>query len=313
MNVLLFRNLSPTEVDRLRQEFPAVSFRQTTQSDEVLAAPDWPEVVFGNLPSAVARELTNLRWLQIVSSGIDDYLDLADTPVTVTTAQGLHAGIIAQHMLMMVLMFERGHAFFAAAQTQHAWQRRPDIPRPVSGLTLGLIGCGSIGREIARLVQPLGIRIIATKRNPPSSPVPGVDECLPWAELDRLLAEADHVVLALPLTRETRGVLDASRIARLKPDACVHNVSRGGLIDEPALLRALQSGHVRGAALDTFDVEPLPPDNPWWTAPNVFVTPHIAGHHRELGALTLDRFRTNLRRHVAGEPLQHQASLSRGY
>ncbi len=313
MNILLFRDLPAAEIDPLKREFPAFQFRQTTRIDEVLSGPDWPEVVFGNLPSSVARQLPHLRWLQIVSSGIDDYLDLAASPITVTTAHGLHANIIAQHTLMMVLMFERGQSFFAAAQRQQQWRRRPDIPRAIENLTLGLVGCGAIGRELARIAQPLGIRVIATKLNPAESHVPGVEKVLPWARLDQLVAASDHLVLALPLTATTRHVLDAKRIRLLKADACVHNVSRGGLIDEDALLKALQTQRLRGASLDTFEVEPLPPDSPWWTAPHVVVTPHIAGHHRELGRLTLERFRANLRRHASGETLHHIARLSRGY
>jgi len=313
MNVLLFRALSQAEIDSLRRDFPSVNFRQTTELKVVLRAPSWPVVVWGNLPATIVATLPRLRWLQIVSSGIDDYLSLADSKVIITTARGLHASIIAQHILMTMLMFERGQSSFHQAQIDRAWRRQPEVPRRIEGLTLGLIGCGAIGREVSRLVASVGVRTIATKRTTTDQPIPHVSELLPWTELDRLLTEADHLVLALPLTPDTSEILSADRIAKLKQSAYVHNVSRGALVDEPALLQALKSGRIAGAALDTFTEEPLPRTSPWWTMPNVVITPHIAGHHRDLGSLNLERFSSNLRRWLGGDLVQPIADLARGY
>lgn len=312
MNILLYRDLSPDQLAALTREFPRVTFRQTTKAAEVEASLDWPEVIFGNVPAALAARASNLKWLQIVSSGIDDYVSLAGKRVVVTTAHGLHAAIIAQHTLMMILLFERGQRFFDQAQRDKKWERKPAVPRRLEGRTLALLGFGAIGQELARLVAPLGLRVIAAKRTA-AADNDGSVEIFPWDRVDELLAQADHLVLALPLTAETRNVLDAKRLARLKSDAVVHNVGRGGLLDEAALLERLRAGLLGGAALDTFETEPLPPDSPWWTAPNTIVTPHIAGHHRDLGPLTLDRFLENLRLYLAGQPLRPIANFARGY
>lgn len=313
INVLIYRDLPTNALRELEQEFPGVNFRVVRPPHLADGDIAWPEVVCGNVPAAWAAEAPSLCWLQIVSSGIDDYTSLANSTVVVTTAQGIHASIIAQHVLMAVLMFERGQPFFNLAAQDRTWRRKPDVPRRIKGRTLGLLGFGAIGRKIAHLTAPWGMRIVATKRTPPDVPRPGVEKIYPWNELETLLNEADHVVLALPLTPATRGVLDADRIARLKPGAFVHNPSRGGLVDENALHAALLAGHVAGVALDTFSEEPLPAESPWWSAPNAIITPHIAGHHAELGQLVLERFRRNLHAYLAGEQVSPIANFKRGY
>ncbi|MCF3650019.1 D-2-hydroxyacid dehydrogenase [Synoicihabitans lomoniglobus] len=313
INALIYRKLPEGTWDALRAEFPGVDFRLAGPPDLTAVDMAWPEVVCGNVPTAWAVEASSLRWLQIVSSGIDDYMVMADSSVVVTTAHGIHASIIAQHVLMTVLMLERGQPFFDRAAQERKWTRRPDVPRRIEGRTLGLVGFGAMGREIARLAAPWGMRIVATKRTPPEVPVTGVERFYPWDELDSLLVEADHVVLALPLTPATRGVLDARRIARLKPGAFVHNPSRGGLLDEVALHAALLAGRVGGVALDTFGDEPLSPESPWWSAPHAIITPHVAGHHAELGEQVLERFRRNLHRYIAGEHVTPVADFARGY
>ncbi len=313
VNVLIYRNLPPNALGAFEREFPGVNFRVVCPPHIADGDIAWPEVVCGNVPATWAAEAPSLRWLHIVSSGIDDYTSLEKSTVEVTTAQGIHASIIAQHVLMAVLMFERGQPFFTHAAQNRTWKRKPDVPRRIEGRTLGLLGFGAIGREIARLTAPLGMRIVATKRTPPEVPPTGVDKIYPWAELETLLGEADHVVLALPLTPATRGVLDAARIARLKPGAFVHNPSRGGLVDENALHTALVAGRVAGVALDTFGEEPLASESPWWSAPNAIITPHIAGHHAELGQLVLERFRLNLHAYLAGEQVSPVANFTRGY
>lgn len=311
--ILICRELPAATIDALRTEFPTVMVRVVTPA--ALTADDLAgvEVIFGNVPARWAAEVSGLRWLQIVSSGIDDYAELADSGVRVTTAQGIHASIIAQHVLMSVLMLERGQPFFAQAAQARNWTRRPDVPRRIEGRTVGLMGFGAIGREVARLVAPLDMRIVATKRTLPEAPEEGVDQFYPWSALEELLGEADHVVLALPLTPKTRGVLDADRIARMKSGAFLHNPSRGALVDEQALHAALLGGHLGGVALDTFVDEPLPSESPWWDAPNAIITPHIAGHHAELGEQVLERFRGNLHRYLADEPVSPLANFARGY
>jgi len=313
MRILLYRDLSAAQLAALKTDFPDCEFRVATTADELAREQDWPEIVFGNAPAHLLQVATRLRWLQIVSSGFDEYASLHDHGVTVTTGQGLHAPIIARHVLMMILLFTRGQWYFARSQRERRWDRKPLLPRPTEGQTIGLVGFGGVGQEVARLLQPLEVRIVVLQRKPSGAPPAGIDRAFASGALDELLAESDQVVLSLPLTPETRGLFSAERFAHFKPGAIFHNIARGSLVDESALLENLRSGRLGGAALDVFNDEPLAADSPFWDLPNVIVTPHIAGHHREIGAQMLQRFRTNLRSYLAGNSVAPEANLVRGY
>lgn len=312
MNVVLFRDLDGATLAALRAEFPTCEFRQSTSPAQLDAWLGWADALYGNAPAATLLRAPRLRWVQIVSSGFDEYSALRDSPITATTAHGVHAAIMAQHTLMTILLFARGQLHFAARQQEKIWDRRPAIPQNLASATVGLVGYGEVGRALVPLLRPLGVRVVATRRSAGPTP-PELDELFPPARLDDLLAISDHVVVTLPLTPETRNILDPARIARMKAGAVLHNIARGGLVDETALLARLCDGSLGGAALDVFAQEPLPADCPFWTLPNVIVTPHLAGHHRELGALTLARFKENLRRRLAAEPLLHVADFTCGY
>jgi len=309
MNVLLFRNLAREQVESLRHDFPMLNFRQSTEAAELTS--DWAEVIFGNPAARDVAALRNLRWLQIVSSGFDEYTALRDANITVTTAHGVHAPIIAQHTLMTILWFARGQPHLGQQQRAHVWDRRPTIPVDLARQTVGFIGYGEVGRALARLLQPIGPRLIAVKRGAAAKP-PELAALDTLEGLDALLSGSDHVVVTLPLTPQTRGMLDAKRLGTMKRGAVLHNVARGGLVDEKALLAKLTDGSLGGAALDVFENEPLPAESPFWAMPNVLVTPHLAGHHRDLGLPTLERFRANLRRYVSDQPLEHVADFTRG-
>jgi len=313
MRVLLYRDLTAAQLAALQTDFPDCEFRVATTAGELARETDWPEVVFGNAPARLLQQATQLRWLQIVSSGFDEYAALQDHGVTVTTGQGLHAPIIARHVLMMILLFTRGQWHFARCQQEHRWDRKPLLPKPTEGQTVGLVGFGGVGQEVARLLQPLGYRILALKRQHSGAPPAGIDRVFLPEALDELLAESDQVVLSLPLTPETRGLFGADRFARFKAGAIFHNIARGSLVDESALLENLRNGKLGGAALDVFSDEPLAPNSPFWGLANVIVTPHIAGHHRELGAQVLQRFRVNLRSYLAGNSVAPAANFLRGY
>ena len=312
MNVLIFRNLNDATLTSLRTEFPSCTFRGTTDPGQFETWRDWPEVIFGNPPPLPLTEAHHLRWLQLISSGFEDYSALSDRPVTVTTAHGAHAPIIAQHVLLMFLFFVRGQLHLADRQRRHEWNRTPALPQDPAKLTVAIVGYGAVGREIVSLIQPMRPRLVALKRTPSSTP-PELAALHPLDRLDDILSEADHVVLTLPLTTETTSLFDASRLARMKPGAILHNVGRGGLVDEAALIHALQTHHLGGAALDVFAQEPLPTASPLWDMPNVIVTPHLAGHHRDLPQLLLERFRANLRRYLEGHSIGPLADFARGY
>lgn len=274
----------------------------------------WAEVVFGNPPAEMLLDRPNLRWLQIVSSGFDEYASLADKPVVVTTGSGVHAPSIAQQVLMSMLIFARGQLQFWEAQNSRTWNRDPSLPFRLAGQTVGFVGYGLVAREIARMAGALGMRSIAVKRTPAPCPpeLERLDVC-DDSGLEKLLNESDHVVLALPITAESQNLLDAGRVAMVRDGAFFYNVARGGIVDEPALLKRLHDGSLGGAAMDVFAREPLPEDSPWWDAPRTLVFPHVAGHHRDLHLDVFERFADNFARYVEGRPLQNVANFARGY
>jgi phosphoglycerate dehydrogenase-like enzyme len=206
-------------------------------------------------------------------------------------------------------------------QAQRVWaqdQLWNEFPRPrqLAGATLGLIGVGSIGLEVARVAAALGMRVIAVREHPERGlDLPGPPQHAVYGPggIDRMLAESDYVVVAAPITPQTRGLLNAERFAQMKRDAYLVNVSRGALVEEAALLEALRKRAIGGAALDVFDEEPLPPESPFWGLDNVLITPHSAGLTEKLWERHYAQISENLRRFLAGKPLLGQVNKRKGY
>jgi phosphoglycerate dehydrogenase-like enzyme len=231
----------------------------------------------------------------------------------VTSAVGLASAPIAELVLTYMLMFTKGWPLLARQQQAHDYSRL--IPGTLEDRTVGIVGMGSIGAEIARLARPFGCRIIGTRRSATrrtSDPTTG-DEVVPASDLHYLLGASDFVVLAAPLTPETRGLIDARALAAMRPDAVLMNIARGELIDDAALLDALRQRRIRGAALDVFAEEPLPPDSPLWDLDNVILTPHIAGGFDRYFEVGTAMFCANLERYLRGEPLENVIEAARGY
>jgi phosphoglycerate dehydrogenase-like enzyme len=231
--------------------------------------------------------------------------------VEVTTASGIHAIPISEHIIGAILAFSRGFLRALAAQREGRWDRYS--PDEAAGKTLGLIGYGPIARRTAMLAQALGMEVRVLRNTPQATPDPGVAQVYGPGELRALLAASDYVVLAAPLTPATRHLIDAAALAAMKPGAVLINISRGGLVDEPALVRALQEGRIGGAALDVFAEEPLPPASPLWALPNVLITPHLAGANPHYNRRATELFCDNLRRYLAGAPLLNRVDPQRGY
>jgi phosphoglycerate dehydrogenase-like enzyme len=249
------------------------------------------------------RDCPRLRWLHSFSAGVDHpvFARVAERGVRLTTSSGANAVTVAEGVVMSILALARHLPRFLDAQRRHAWQ-----PRDVDGLeeaVLGVLGLGPIGLAVARLGAAFGMRVIGVRRRPT-----GDEGCETWplARLDELLPLVDWLVLALPLTAETRAIVDARALARLRPSARLVNVGRGKLVDEGALIEALTAGRLAGAALDVFAVEPLPPESPLWDLPNVLVTPHVAGSDPANEARVAAMFLDNLARYERGEPLLNE-------
>ena len=251
------------------------------------------------------RDAKQLRWLHTFSAGVDNpwFQALRERGVRLTTSSGANAVPIAQTVLLYLLALSRDLARWQDAQQRRAWE--PHQVVDLQGLTLGVVGLGPIGLEVARLGAALRMRVIGMRRSPR-----GDEPCETWpiTRFDELLPRADALVLALPLSGDTRHLLDARRIALLKRGAWLVNVGRGALVDEAALVAALQSGQLGGAGLDVFEVEPLPPGSPLWTLPNVIVTPHNSGDSPGNQVRAAEIFLDNLARFVRGEALRNEVA-----
>ncbi|HEX6306800.1 MAG TPA: D-2-hydroxyacid dehydrogenase [Longimicrobiales bacterium] len=295
-------------------------------SEEAVRAMAGAEIYFGlglprDLLLAGLAAPGRLRWIHTGAAGVRSLLhpELAASDIVLTNSAGIHAEPIAETVIGMALHFARGidHAVRAQERAEwraHIYESRDSGVRELSGATLGIVGYGGIGRAVARRARALGMRVAASRRRSPAAPHDGPAELItgPGA-LERLLEQSDFLVLAAPSTSETRGLIGAPELARMKKGAVLINVARGDLIDEPALLAALRNGRLRGAALDVFATEPLPPESPLWQQPNVLVAPHVSATsprfwERE-GELILD----NVKRYLGGRELRNVVDPVAGY
>ena len=299
----------------------AVTYADAEGADFARALADADVVVAQGLSDAELARAQRLRWLSSVAAGLEEIVTpaLFARGVAVTNASGVHGPNIAEHVLAMMLMFTRGLPRLYRAQLARRWERnltsRSDGPGELTGKTLLIVGLGRIGEAIAARARPFGVRIVALKRDRATrhDAAVAVDELLSMDALDGALGRADHVCLTVPLTPETRHLMNAARLARLGTGAYVYNVSRGAVIDEAALVEALRAGRLAGAGLDVFEEEPLPASSPLWDLENVILTPHVSGatplyYHR-----TAALFADNLDRFLAGQPLANRFDPTRGY
>jgi len=256
----------------------------------------------------------HLKWIQLTSAGADRLLNsgFIQQGVTVTTVSGLHATPIGEFVMQSILMIAKKAPQYLRSQARHEWSRF--MPRELWGSTVGIVGIGNIGAEVGRLSKAFGCRVIATRRSATGpSREPYADEILPPSGLPRLLAESDYVVLSMPLTPETRGMIGEAELRAMKPTAALINIARGPVVVEEALVHALRENWIAAAALDVFDTEPLPPESPLWDMENVIVSPHISGGTEIYNVRAVDIFCENLRRFLAGEPLRNVVDPARGY
>lgn len=252
-----------------------------------------------------------LRLIQMPGAGVDSLLPDAELPasVRIANARGIHEPEMAEFTLALILALAKRIPRAAAQQARREW--RPFAGLRLQGATVGILGLGAIGHSLARRCSALGMRVIGTRRS--GAPLDGVDQVLPPDETGRVLAESDVVVVVLPLTPETRGLIGADALSRMKPRALLVNVARGGIVDELALAAALREGRLGGAALDVFEQEPLPADSPLWDAPGALLTPHVAGLSRDYMSRVAEIFFENIRRLERGSPLLNEVDRARGY
>ncbi len=282
------------------------------QMDALLAT---AEIIYGfSLPENVIDRAPKLKWFQTVSAGVDRFLDdkFRESSVIMTSVSGIHSVPIGEFVLGMMLMLAKQAPLAFQQKQQQQW--KPFVPMILRSKTVGIVGLGNIGREVARLAKAFGMRVVATRRSARQSQrARYVDRLFAPDQLLKLLSESDFVVLTLPLTKETHSIIGEAELRSMKPTAYLINVARGQVVDEEALVHALEENRIAGAGLDVFTKEPLPADSRLWQLPNVIISPHVAGLMEDYGVQATAVFCANLRRYLAGKRLINVVDKERGY
>jgi phosphoglycerate dehydrogenase-like enzyme len=312
--------IQPAHVEVLRRRFPHTTFLHSATREADIDLAHTADVAFALALSkeAVVRA-ARLKWVHCSGHAVGHFplAELAARAITVTNSRGVQAIPIAEHVMACVLALARRLPQTMRDQQDRLWRPNELIgdvsPWVLSGRTLAIIGVGTIGEAIAERAKAFRMHVMGVRRHPERGRPGGFDEVIGPAEMDRLLAHADIVVLAAPLTAETNLLLDAEAIAKMKRGAIVVNIARGQMVDEEALAAALVDGRVGGAALDVFTSEPLPASSPFWTIPNVIVTPHNSGFRTGHFDAVIDLFSDNLTRFERGDKLLNVVDLNAGY
>ena len=262
-------------------------------------------------PPGLLPAMPKLRWAQSMTAGVEGWLALPDLPasLTLTCARGTHRESMPENIIGALLYVAKPYAAAVENQKQRKWVH--NTAQPLSGKTLGILGLGVIGLEVARIAAALGLRVIGTKRRP--EPMANVAEVLPPERTPEVLAQSDFVLLLLPATKETDNFIDAARLGMMKPTAWLLNFGRGHLIKDDDLVEAVKAKKIAGAMLDVFRQEPLPADHPFWATEGIIVLPHIGGPHPQRDSIVARLFVENLGRFLDGKPLKEVVDRATGY
>jgi phosphoglycerate dehydrogenase-like enzyme len=312
--VVILACLPDGVLEQLQGRFPQCEFLDGRNPAALKAHLASAVITYGHPPADQLPQASSLRWIQLISAGVPQDLcpPALRQKITVTNLAGLYGPTIAEHALGLMIVLARKLQVAQRNQSRAAWDRSLassmiDLRRR----TLAIIGLGNIGQSVARLAHGHGMRVVGCRRT--KRPAPFVDRVFPLAELHAMLAEADVLCVAAPLTKQTDGMLGPAEFAAMKRGALYINISRGGIAQEPALLDALKSGQVAGAGLDVFAVEPLRPDHPLWGMPQVVITPHYSGETVNLAQPPSERFARNLAAWLVGRQLEGVVDLECGY
>ncbi len=333
MKVVLYPEVEEVRLERIKSVSTAVQVSNCQTEGEAVAEIRNADAFFGKLTPAMLAAAQNLQWVQSPTASLEHYVfpELVEHPLQLTNMRGLFHDNIADHVLGCMLCFARNLHIYVRQQKERHWRpyggvkegqafrSGPAITTSVdlahttlAGATLGVIGLGSIGSEIARRGVCMGMRVVAVDSDPREAPR-GVEGPWPSERLDDLLETSDYAVIAAPHTPETEGLFCAPRFARMKSTAILINIGRGVIVKLSDLTEALRMGEIGGAALDVYEIEPLPADHPLWGFDNVILTPHIAGHSPAIAERHLVVFLENLRRFVANEPLTNVVDKNRWF
>jgi phosphoglycerate dehydrogenase-like enzyme len=314
-------NVPPWFGQKLAQDFPQLEIAKHNRYQGVQPDLRDAEVIFTlSLRPEQFDLCRNLRWIHSPSAAVHQFMfpELIDSNVVLTNSSEVHGPVVAEHVMALIFALAKKIPQAALFQQKHTWGQEAMWNqgahlREIAGATLGLIGLGSIGQRVAQMASALGMRVSAVREHVEKGSPEGVEAVFPPSRLRELLNRSDYIVLAAPLTGATEKLINAERLAGMKPEACIINVSRGRLVDEVALADALDSQRIAGAALDVFDKEPLPPDSPLWSVSNLLITPHTASLTEKLWHRHYQLFSDNVRRYLAHQPLRFVVDKHVGY
>ncbi len=331
INVIVAINLSDELINDLRELSPRLHVERYFP-DVPEQAYATAEVLFTAQALPQREQAPRLRWVQLFSAGVNHVISepiIQSPDVEVTTASGMHATQMSEFCLAMMLAFNYKLLLMRDLQAKKEWGTREEhfSPPQLRGQTLGIVGYGAVGRELARAADALGMRVLAIKHDvmhPAAGDAyhePGTGDAegeiperlYPPQAVGSMVRECDYVVLVMPLTDETHHLIDAAALKQMKKSAVLINVARGAVVDEAALIEALQEGEIAGAALDVFEQEPLPANSPLWTLPNVIVAPHVAGASAVYSEKAEALFKENLQRYLDNLPLLNRVRREQGY
>jgi len=292
--------------DGIESRLPEIDLRvEHTPAGTREAIDDAEIVVSFGFEGELLEGAEHLEWIQALVAGVDqyDFETLEEQGITLTNASGIHAEPIGEQVLGYMLAFERNIHTAVRQQGRGIWERFRG--GELAGKTVGIVGLGAIGTRVAELAQPFDTTVIGTKANPDDAP-DAVDEVFGPDGLHEVCQRSDYLVVACPLTDETRGMIGRWEFRMMKGDAVLINIARGEVVDQDAMVYALQQHSIGGAALDVFETEPLPQDSPLWGLSNVIVTPHMSGSTPEYMDRCAELFVENYRRYLDGEPLENR-------
>lgn len=313
MKILSQIRLKDEEIEKLKEVVPDLKVVVARGMDDALKEIVDSDIFFGRIPRPVFLAAKRLRWVQVFGAGVETCIfpELIQSDVILTNTSGAFNQVMADHAFALILAISRGIAFFVRNQSQRAWKRAGPLHQ-LAGQSLGIIGLGNIGCEIARRGKAFGMEVAAADARSMECPA-FVDQLWGVKDMDRVLEQSDYLVITAPLTPETRGMIGAAELRKMKPTAHLINIGRGAIVDEAALIDALKNGVIAGAGLDVFDKEPLPQDSEFWDMENVVISPHMGGLAPETRAISFEIFLENLKKFVAGEPLRNVVNKHHGY
>jgi phosphoglycerate dehydrogenase-like enzyme len=307
--------------ERLLQDFPQLEVVHLSSYENLENHLSDAEIVIAwSLRPEQFKAASKLRWIHSPAAAVHQLIfpELVNSDVILTNSSQVHGPVVAEHVIALLFALAKKLPDAVRFQEKHIWGQEPmwrgrPRPRELAGATLGLVGLGNIGREVAKRASALGMRVIALREHPEKGIPEHVEQVFSSSQVDDLVSQSDYVILAAPLTPATRSLMNAACFARMKPDACLINVSRGLLVDETALTQALHEKKIGGAALDVFAQEPLTPDSPLWELENLLITPHTAALTEKLWERHYKLFAENLRRYLAHQPLLAVVDKQKGY